>query len=126
MLFEAGYNPNRYYDVPKSTPWLFLLEFLNASVKDSERRLDFIHGIDLLWVDVCKLFLLWGADINICIKCKRGTRSMWEVLRAAYRHLPPESVLELKRLIDQRKAESVRQNARTRNQEPSLSDTIWP
>jgi hypothetical protein len=94
MLFEAGYGPND--QVGTSTPWLSLLGFLNDRLASDGQASPLVQEFDLLWVDICKLFLLRGADVKVTQLVRR---SVWDILKACFEHLHAESVLGLKKLI---------------------------
>ena len=89
MLFGEGLRPN---DASHgSTPWRALLRFLAEEA--SFRRLP------NAWIDVCKLFVLSGADVKAGCEVRDKWRSTWDVLKSAFRNLPGESLQELERMV---------------------------
>ena len=89
MLFEEGLRPNA--ESCGSTPWLSLLKFLTCE-----------YAIGLLpspWVHICKLYILFGADVKAGWKVTGKWKSTWEVLESAFQHLPVESVQELETMV---------------------------
>ena len=108
MLLQAGYDPNGR--THGSTPWRSLIKCIarTLDIKNlhPQHGIEFAHRInlDLSLVDVCKLFVLWGADVEADYRTKDGCRTAWEVFDAAFAHLPREPVLELKRLLLERGA----------------------
>ena len=139
MLLKVGYDPNAYRH--NSTPWRSLIKYIgHVAYKD----VDWFHGpqfmLDLTWVEICRLFVLWGADVRVYYKWKDRIHTAWEVFDAAFNHLPRDPVLELRRLLAERGAMlfsegrgslSIRQPGRThhdRHSQPSLaqgSDKPW-
>ena len=89
MLFGEGLRPND--ESCGSTPWLALLKFLT---RDFGRR-----KLPSRWVDVCKLYVLFGADIKAGCNVTSKSMSTWEVLESAFQHLPGESLQELERMV---------------------------
>ena len=101
MLFDMGYGPNDHIS-DQPTPWLSLLGFFNDMIDATGQASPRVQGFDLLWVHICKLFLMAGADVNVSIQ----GRSVWYILRICFAHLPSESVIELNKLIGQAKTRS--------------------
>ena len=89
MLFEEGLRPN---DAScGSTPWRDLLGCL-ATVKGRVM-------LSSPWSDVCKLFVLFGADVKVGCMHKGKWKSTSEVLESAFQYLPGDSFQELKRMV---------------------------
>ena len=88
MLFEEGLRPNS--DYCGSTPWRYFLKFLTC--RHTRRKLP------SPWVDICKLYILFGADVKAGCEVFGKWKSTLEVLESAFQHLPVESSQELKRL----------------------------
>lgn len=87
MLFREGLRPNE--QSCGSTPWRALLIFLA-----SEGR-----TLPVPWLDVCKLFVLFGADVNAGCEVFGEWKSAWEILKTAFQHLPDESLQELESMV---------------------------
>ena len=93
MLFREGLRPN---DAScGSTAWCGLLNFLATKTKEDK--------LPSPWVDICKLFVLYGADLNTGCKVRGQWKSAWEVMESAFQHLPSESLLDLRRTFLDRK-----------------------
>lgn len=91
MLFREGLRPNE--ESCGSTPWRALLKFLA-----SERRT--FRTLPVPWLNVCKLFVLFGADINAgCCEVFGEWKPAWEILKSAFQHLPGESLQELESMV---------------------------
>ena len=89
MLFGEGLRPNaKSYG---STPWRALLAILT-----SEPPLGLLPSP---WIDVCKLYILFGADVKAGCEVSGEWKSTWEVLESAFQHLPSESLHELERMV---------------------------
>ncbi|KAL8830631.1 MAG: hypothetical protein Q9170_005649 [Blastenia crenularia] len=87
MLLEAGFDPNERTD--GLTPWEQVLKYIERSSTWSDNR-----RLDSSWIDTCKLFIMHGADV------KTSDNLLIEpILKAAFRHLPPEPVHELEKLV---------------------------
>lgn len=111
MLLEAGFNPNsrtlRVYQSPWTTPWLSLLEYFETNLIDTEKGLTpGTKRFDFLWLDIVKLYLMFGADVKAYQSRVDRRLSLWDLFRKCFGHLPPEPVLELKRLIEERAAKA--------------------
>lgn len=89
MLFEEGLRPNS--ESCGSTPWRSLLKFLTC------RRT--LGQLPSSWVDICKLYILFGADVKAGCEVSGKWKSALEVLESAFQHLPVESFQELERLV---------------------------
>ena len=89
MLLGEGLRPNaKSYG---STPWRALLKLLTC---------DYTLGrLSSPWVDVCKLYILFGADVKAGCKVSDEWKSTLEVLESAFQHLPVESYQELERMV---------------------------
>lgn len=87
MLFGEGLRPNE--QSCGSTPWRALLKYFAT-----ESRM-----LPVSLVDVCKLFVLFGADVKAGCEVSGKWRSTWEILKSAFQHLPGESLQELERLV---------------------------
>ena len=89
MLFEEGLRPNSASC--GSTPWRSLLKFLSCTKT--------LGKLPSPWVDICKLYILFGADVKAGCEVSGKWKSTLEVLESAFQHLPVESFQELERLI---------------------------
>ena len=108
MLLEAGYHPNEISD--GSTPWNHLLMYMAEKVEICER----LHGgtesnaeyimFDSSWLDVCKLFVLSGADLfaGSWDKVHEEYMFAWRILAMAFEHLSGPPFLELQRMFEER------------------------
>ena len=108
MLLEAGYHPNEIS--LRSTPWNNLLKYIAHKSEICER----LHGeianesaytmFDSSWLDVCKLFVLSGADLytGIWDKVHKEYIYAWRILAMAFEHLPGPPFLELQRMFEER------------------------
>ena len=108
MLLEAGYHPNEISG--GSTPWNNLLKYMAHKGEICER----LHGeyaddldytmFDSSWLDVCKLFVLSGADLYTgnWDKVHKEYIFAWRILAMAFEHLPGPSFLELQRMFEER------------------------
>ena len=96
MLLRAGFDPNETSD--GSTPWQSLLDFIRSKQTNCSASA-LSATFNSAWLDTCKLFVLYGADVRI--DEREGVRGplVWETLEPAFRHLPPGPVLELKKMI---------------------------
>ena len=92
MLFEEGLSPNDYSC--GSTPWQAFLEFLAK-----REHLEYNWASLTPWVDVCRLFVLFGANVKFGCMLSGEWKSTWEVLESAFQHLPCESLQELKTMV---------------------------
>ena len=108
MLLEAGYHPNEIS--VGSTPWNNLLKYMAHRGGICER----LHGemadgfaytmFDSSWLDVCKLFVLSGADLYTgdWDKVHKEYIFAWRILAMAFEHLPGPPFLELQRMFEER------------------------
>lgn len=108
MLLEAGYHPNEIS--VGSTPWNNLLKYMAHKGEICER----LHGeigddfrytmFDSSWLDVCKLFVLSGADLYTgnWDKVHKEYIFAWRILAMAFEHLPGPPFLELQRMFEER------------------------
>lgn len=87
MLFREGLRPNE--GSCGLTPWRALLKFLA-----SERG-----TLPVPWLNVCKLFVLSGADVKAGCQVFGEWTSTWEILKSAFQHLHGESLQELERMV---------------------------
>ena len=92
MLFEEGLSPNS--ESCGSTPWRSLLKFLTCTRK--------LGRLPSSWVDICILYILFGADVKAGCKVSGKWKSTLEVLQSAFQHLPVESFQELERMVLER------------------------
>jgi hypothetical protein len=90
FLLQEGLSPNEK-SKDSSTPWRRILEELKSL---GSRRM--FAGIGLGWVDVCKLFLSYGANPGETFSDKI---SALDVIRKAFIHLPSEPVAELEAML---------------------------
>ena len=108
MLLEAGYHPNKISG--GSTPWKYLLKHMAYKGEICRRLHDDIAPdlkyimFDSSWLDVCKLFVLSGADLS---KGKwddvhKEYIHAWRILAMAFEHLPGPPFLELQRMFEER------------------------
>ena len=108
MLLKTGSHPNANYGA--STPWTNLLKYIAREAKVSERmhfELDSEEPytkFDWPWLDVCKLFVMSGADIYAGRWIKKHKRfvSAWEILATAFEHLPHAPVSQLQGMFEER------------------------
>ena len=98
FLLQAGADPNQR--CMGSTPWRNVLDKLYNRSEEREKTLE------SSWIDVCKLFVIYGANPHAY--CKRAAEnkcfSALEVIEAAFSHLPPRPVDELRTMLIQRGA----------------------
>lgn len=87
MLFREGLRPNE--QSCGSTPWRALLEYFAREDRT----------LPVPWLDVCKLFVLYGADLKADCEVFGERKSAWEILKSAFQHLPGESLQELERMV---------------------------
>ena len=96
MLLRAGFNPNDRSS--GSTPWQDLLKFIRKKLANCSASA-LSATFDSAWVDTCKLFILYGADVRADERDGEQFPSVWETLEPAFRHLSPEPLRELKTMI---------------------------
>ena len=108
MLLEAGYHPNEIS--VGFTPWNKLLKYMAHKGGICERLYgeidaDFEYTMfDSSWLDVCKLFVLSGADLYTgnWDKVHKEYIFAWRILAMAFEHLPGPPFLELQRMVEER------------------------
>ena len=91
MLLKAGLKPNERRT--KRSSWEYVLERLCVSV---EKHI----SLDNSWLDICKLFVMYGAARNA--SCNRDVQcghTVVELVQTAFSHLLHEAVQDLVRMI---------------------------
>lgn len=107
MLLESGFDPNwRSRQHATTTPWISLVQFFETSIIADAHRQHF----GLLWLNIVKLYLLFGADVRAYQGRAIPSRSVWPIFKKCFAHLPSEPALELKRLIEEKEAEEGERN----------------
>ena len=95
-VLEAGANPNKRFG--KETPWEMVLKFLLNDGKLNVRAI----GSD--WIDICKIYVLYGADPNQEVPQASELSNSITALEAAgkvFAHLPQGPVEDLRALLFQ-------------------------
>jgi hypothetical protein len=97
MLLRGGLSPNERFQ--GSTPWRKVLSHILSS--QTQGALPIL--LESSWLDVCKLFLMHGADPNAYAKSAEQPRvSALELIEMAFAHLPRHLVDEVKTMILQK------------------------
>lgn len=97
VILQAGADPNHKWK--NSTPWTRILGYLYSSTIGKEDP-----DVDQGWVDVCKLLILYGADLRaqIAIGTDDVKASAIEVLETAFIRFPRHPVQELLEILAER------------------------
>jgi hypothetical protein len=116
MLLQAGFDPNDGGCKSRRTPWEELINYISIQ-KDTST-------FNQSWIDVCKLFIISGADLKVKIRTSwtAGQLSISDVLRWAFRCLPQGSVSELGRMITHREERDEANERRERLSKPHFRD----
>lgn len=129
MLLDFGFDPNEKNR--SGTPWLNLLEHLEGLKTQAS-------PLKSVWVDICKLYILYGADLQDHGRNKNasgGTTSVAQRIKELFYDTPGQSTDELFQMINQRALKDPRKRSREeeqtslhskerRNGEPSSSQAL--
>jgi hypothetical protein len=116
MLLDLGLDPNESRD--GSTAWLNLLKHLEQMRSKTPR-------LRPVWIDICKLFILYGAELNNSRGYNelQGERpSIGKSVENLFSDVTTASAVDLFRLIDQQSRKTPRK--RKRQQSPSKRLTL--
>jgi hypothetical protein len=108
LLLQNGHNPNAFHDGTSSstTVWGLVMEHVDMLFCSRKHNLHSRAGYALKasWLNLCKLFLVHGASLNLEVKfkgerAKPSTLTVSEFLRQRFSDLPRASVEELQDII---------------------------
>ncbi|KAI9695651.1 MAG: hypothetical protein M1820_008498 [Bogoriella megaspora] len=94
MLLHVGLNPNTMRS--NTSPWTSFMEIVQSRIASK-------GTIPLNWIDTCKLFLIYSADIAAPISAEKS-ESCGSVLRFILPTVPTTAAVELEQLILERTA----------------------